>query len=106
MVHDEAGIERRELVRLRKADPAKILIDGAVDRAVEEAAEQHADPELAGVRGMRITGPGATLRIADHHRHAPGIRAEQPVDRRLLEFAKARVTSHAAIHASPGSRMT
>src|SRR5689334_7974230 len=76
-----------------------------IDRRVYGAIEQRSrelDVHLVSDHGMWIARVEAILRQANHHRHAPGIGAEQPVDRRLLVFTKLIVASHLAIQVRLG----
>src|SRR5947209_19355844 len=93
MVDDDPRVDASILVTVTERDPFQVLKDRAIHWAIEETAAQLVDAQLLRHRRVRIVRPYAVVRPADHHRRAPRVRPEEPVDRGLLVFAISLVAS-------------
>src|ERR1051325_2978294 len=92
VVHDEAGVERGVLVPRDEPDAPQLLEDRAVHGPVPQPP---CELQLQRLRDHRVRRPRVVAAQPDDHRHAPGIGAEQPVQRRGLVLEVARIAGHA-----------
>src|SRR3954470_3470834 len=102
----QRGIDRPQQKRLRDANALEGLtndarferfdINGCVNRTIEHRAGE-LDVHLIGDDRMWIAGEDAIVGQADHHRYAPRIRDEEPIERRLLVLAKLVVAGHSPV---------
>src|SRR5205823_3802711 len=96
VIDDETGVESGVLVRIVESNAEEVLVDRRIDGAIEQRAGE-LDVHLLGDYGMWIAREGAVVWESNHHRDAPRVGAEQPVERGLLVFAELVVARHAPI---------